>query len=159
MPCDTSKEDTGRGRAFDELTAARNKLSMEWAALASAGEQFVALRKLGKRDKERLMTYCTMLTLDMGIRGRNDISDRLVAELKVDFAGYWRPTDSNYFSRLKKDQLLAQFGPVLGPQWLKDHQDTTKKTIIGSLAQRFCDAKPRDDKQDDAITEWVPPQF
>tara|TARA_R110001592_G_scaffold343029_1_gene633167 strand:- start:4827 stop:6707 length:1881 start_codon:yes stop_codon:yes gene_type:complete len=152
----TTREDTGEGRAFDELTKAREALPLEWAAIEDAGERFAAFRKLNKKAKDKLVAYCTVQTLNIGVRGNSEEQDALIEQLDVDFAGYWRPTKDNYFGRLTKGQLFEQFGPVFGKEWLDWSDDMKKGAIVEGLEERFNQTP---ESKDDVRCTWIPEQF
>lgn len=152
----TKLEDTGEGRAFDDIETDRAALPLEWLNITCEGERFVAFRKLNKRAKDKLVAFCTALSLNIGVRGSAADQDNLIEQLAVDFAGYWRPTKANYFARLNKAQLFEQFGPVFGSEWLDWHSDATKGAIVESLEERF--QQQPTGKGDPRVT-WVPAQF
>jgi ParB family chromosome partitioning protein len=152
----TRLEDTGEGRAFEEIEKARASLSLAWRNHTDAGERFAAFRQLNKRAKDKLVAFCTALSLNIGVRGSAADQDTLIEQLDVDFAGYWRPTKSNYFARLNKGQLFAQFGPVFGPKWLDWHSDATKGAIVERLEERF---QQTPESKDDPRVSWIPEQF
>lgn len=152
----TRLEDTEQGRAFDDIEKARAALPLEWLNINAEGERFTAFRTLNKRAKDKLVTFCTALSLNIGVRGRSADQDTLIDQLDVAFAGYWRPTKENYFSRLNKGRLLEQFGPVFGTEWLEGHRDARKGVIVESLTERF-QQKPTD--KDDPRLTWIPEQF
>jgi ParB family transcriptional regulator, chromosome partitioning protein len=152
----TSREDTAQGRAFEELEAFRGKLSLEWLGIADEGERFIAFRALSKRAKEKLVTFCSAMTLAIGQRGSAPEQDTLIEQLGVDFAAYWRPTKDNYFGRLTIDQLKSQFEPVLGKAWV-DWQDGAKKAaIVEDLQDRFGEAEIA---AEDPRATWLPDGF
>jgi ParB family chromosome partitioning protein len=152
----TTREDTAQGRAFDELAKAREALSLEWTAIEDAGERFAAFRKLNKKAKDKLVAYCTVLTLNFSVRDSYAEQDKLIEQLDVDFAGYWRPTKDNYFGRLTKGQMFEQFGPVFGQEWLDGSHDMKKGAIAEGLEDRF-NQKP--ESKDDVRSTWIPEQF
>ena len=152
----TKLEDTGQGRAFDEIEQARVALPLEWLNIKTAGERFAAFRMLNKRGKDKLVAFCTALTLNIGVRGSSADQDMLIEQLDVDFAGYWRPGKDNYFSRLKMDQLKSQFAPILGQDWLDWHCDAKKAVIVDSLNDAFSESGiPADDPR----LTWLPEGF
>ena len=102
------------------------------------------------------MAFCTALSLNISVRGSSADQDTLIAQLGVDFAGYWRPTKSNYFARLNKGQLFEQFGPIFGREWLDWHSDAKKGAIVESLEERF---KQKPEGKDDPRVSWIPEQF
>ena len=152
----TTREDTGEGRAFDELTQAREALPLAWATIENAGERFAAFRKLDRKSKDKLVAYCTVQTLNIGVRGHSEEQDALIEQLDVDFAGYWRPTKDNYFGRLTKGQLFAQFGPVFGKGWLDWSAGMKKGAIVEGLEDRFNQTP---ESKDDVRCTWIPEQF
>lgn len=152
----TKLEDTGEGRAFDEIEKARATLPLEWLNHKDEGERFAAFRQLNKRTKDKLVAFCTALSLNIGVRGSSADQDILIDQLGVDFAGYWRPNKTNYFARLNKGQLFEQFGPIFGSEWLDWHSDAKKGAIMESLEERF-QQKPED--KDDPRVTWIPEQF
>lgn len=152
----TSREDTGEGRAFDELAKARDGLSLQWLEIEDAGERFAAYRKLTPKAKDTLVAYCTPRTLTIGVRGRSADQDALIAQLGVDFAGYWRPTRDNYLGRLTRGALFEQFGPLMGQQWLDWHASSTKGTVVASLDAWFREAA---ESLEDPRATWIPEQF
>ncbi|MCB0638355.1 MAG: ParB N-terminal domain-containing protein, partial [Lewinella sp.] len=136
----TTRADTEQGRPFEEIEAFRETLSLEWLGIEDGGQRFSAFRALPRRTKEKLVTFCTAMSLTIGQRGSAPEQDTLIEQLGVDFAAYWRPAKDNYFGRLTIDQLKSQFGPVLGQAWV-DWQDGAKKaTIVEDLQDRFSEA-------------------
>lgn len=152
----TTRDDTGQGRAFEEIEAHKDTLALEWLCIEDAGERFVAFRDLAKRAKEKLVTFCTALTLTIGLRGSAGEQDRLVDQPAIAFADYWRPTRDNYFNRVKIEQMKSQFGPMLGQDWLGGHCDAKKSAIVDSLHDRFGEEGiPMDDPR----RTWLPEDF
>lgn len=129
---------------------------MEWTAIEDAGERFAAFRKLNKKAKDKLVAYCTVQTLNIGVRGNSEEQDALIEQLDVDFAGYWRPTKDNYFGRLTKGQLFEQFGPVFSKEWLDWSDDMKKGAIVEGLEERFNQTP---ESKDDVRCTWIPEQF
>jgi ParB family chromosome partitioning protein len=152
----TTRADTEQGRAFEEIEAFRETLSLEWLGIEDDGDRFIAFRALPRRTKEKLVTFCTAMSLTIGQRGSAPEQDTLIEQLGVDFAAYWRPAKDNYFGRLTIDQLKSQFGPVLGQAWV-DWQDGAKKaTIVEDLQDRFSEAGiPAEDPR----ATWLPEGF
>ncbi len=152
----TSRDDTQQGRAFEEIQACRDTLPLAWLAIDDAGARFAAFCDLPRRSKDTLVTFCTAMTLTIGLRGGGAEHDTLIAQLEVDFAAYWRPTSDNYFGRLKIGQLTAQFGPLLGQAWLDWHSDAKKAVLVQSLHEHFnAPGIPAAD----ARQTWLPPGF
>ncbi|MFK8050309.1 MAG: ParB/RepB/Spo0J family partition protein [Halioglobus sp.] len=151
----TTREDTGQGRAFDELESARAALSLEWLDHEDGGERFRAFCALTKRAKERLVAYCTAHSLTIGVRSTAPDQEALIEQLVVDCAQYWRPTKDNYFSRLNKAQLLDQFGALLGDAWVEEHRNAKKGVLVEKIVEQFH----ADTQNDDPRSTWLPVEF
>jgi ParB family chromosome partitioning protein len=152
----TTRADTEQGRPFEEREAFRETLSLEWLGIEDGGERFSAFRALPKRSKEKLVTFCTAMTLTIGQRGSAPEQDTLIEQLDVDFAAYWRPAKENYFGRLTINQLKSQFGPVLGQAWVDWQDDAKKAAIVEDLQDRFSEA---DIAAQDPRATWLPEGF
>tara|TARA_A100001391_G_scaffold123502_2_gene84185 strand:+ start:5046 stop:5582 length:537 start_codon:yes stop_codon:yes gene_type:complete len=152
--CTTKLDEIDAGRAFDELKASREALRMDWLEAEDSGERFNAFCALSKREKERIMVYCVADSLCVGVRGSSEDQDALVERLGVDFAGYWRPTKKNYFSRINKGQMAEQFGDLMGEEWLGSVDGTKKGAVVESLQDHFAAAA-----DGDAASTWIPEQF
>lgn len=151
---ESSRGDTETGKAFDALSD-RSGLTMDWLTVEDTAERLAAFIALPKKAKDKLVAFTVAQTLRIGVRGKPE-QDALVDLLNVDFPSYWRPNADNYFGRLTKPQLLAQFGPVIGQEWTDWHDDAKKSAIVESLDERFLE-KPK--SKDDPRAAWIPEQF
>lgn len=147
----TTRDDTGEGRAFDELAKAREALSLEWAEIEDGGERFAAFRKLCKKAKDKLVAYCTVQTLNIGARGNSEEQDKLIEQLDVNFAGYWRPTKDNYFGRINVAQLKDLYKDVRGEEYGEYHNDTSKAAVVANVEDLMS--------WHENGTRWIPEQF
>lgn len=155
VPCTTDGEGSAVSRAGEALTGAREALNTAWLAEEGAGTQLAAFRVLGKRDKARLVTYCTAQLLQLGPRGESAPRDALVDELAPAFRAFWQPTEAQYFKRLTTGQLLESFAPVLGEFWAESQQGKRKGDVIESLKQAFAEDLPAGE----ARASWIPRVF
>ena len=110
---------------------------------------------LFRSDKDKLVTYCTAMLLEVGPRGASAERDAVVDQLAPDFRGYWQPSEEHYFKRMTIEQLLVTFGPVLGEFWVDSQQRKRKGEVVESLKQAFGEVYPADDLR----ATWIPPVF
>jgi len=154
VSCDSERGDTEESPAAEGLHAAREALDTTWLAEEEPA-RLAAFCVLPKRDKDKLVTYCTAMLLEVGPRGASPERDAVVDQLAPDFRGYWQPSEEHYFKRMTIDQLLATFGPVLGEFWVESQQGKRKGEVIESLKQAFGEDYPADDPR----ATWIPPVF
>ena len=68
VPCDSERGDTEDNPAAEELRTAREALNTAWLAEHDEGARLAAFCALPKRDKDKLVTYCTAMLLESGMR-------------------------------------------------------------------------------------------
>ena len=91
------------------LLAIREGLSTDWLVIEDDAERFAALRALPAKAKQALFAYCVSASFLCGAKREDGITEAVLADLDPDYAGHWRPTAPNYFSRVPRD-LLHQHG-------------------------------------------------
>ena len=155
VACDSERGDTEDSPAAEGLRVAREALNTAWLAEHDEAARLAAFCTLPKRDKDKLVTYCTAMLLEVGPRGASPERDAVVDQLAPDFRGYWQPREEHFFKRMTIDQLLATFGPVLGDFWVESQQGKRKGEVIESLKQAFGEDYPVDDPR----ATWIPPVF
>jgi ParB family chromosome partitioning protein len=155
VPCDSERGDTEESLAAEGLRVARESLNTTWLVEEDEAARLAAFCALPKRDKDKLVTYCTAMLLEVGPRGASPERDAVVDQLAPDFPGYWQPSEEHYFKRMTIDQLLVTFGPVLGEFWVESQLGKRKGEVIESLKQAFNEDYPTDDPR----ATWIPPVF
>ena len=155
VSCESERGDTEESPAAEGLRTAREALNTGWLVEDDETARLAAFCALPKRDKDKLVTYCTAMLLEVGPRGASPERDAVVDQLAPDFRGYWQPSEEHYFKRMTIDQLLATFGPVLGEFWVESQQGKRKGEVIESLKQAFREDYPADDPR----ATWIPPVF
>lgn len=136
---------------IDETTAAakhtdiESSLNVEWMGIEADAERFKAYQNLSKKDKSRLLAYCSARLTQPSINGRNSgVLKEVAAQMDFKMSDYWKPTKSNYFSRVKKDALL-DIGASLTSQDFIEQNKNKKK---GDLAE-YIEAMPE-------AAQWMP---
>lgn len=155
VPCISERGDTEDSGAAEGLRLAREALNTLWLAEDDDQSRLATFCALPKRDKDKLVTYCTAMLLEVGPRGASPERDAVVDQLAPDFRRYWQPGEAHYFKRMTIDQLLVTFGPVLGEFWVESQQGKRKGEVIASLKQAFAEEYPANDPR----ATWIPPVF
>lgn len=70
------------------------------------------LVQLSPDERDRLLAHCVGMMVDALEGGHRsglnrEQADRLAAALELDMREWWRPTEANFFSRVRKDHILA----------------------------------------------------
>jgi ParB family transcriptional regulator, chromosome partitioning protein len=76
--------------------------------------------------------------------GRLAAADALARALTFDMADWWQPTAANYFTRIKKDQILQAIQEVTGAP-AKERLRTLKKQDLAAEAEKSVNG-----------TRWLP---
>ncbi|MEM6583783.1 MAG: ParB/RepB/Spo0J family partition protein [Pseudomonadota bacterium] len=153
---ETASGDTKSDKAAEEVDAYRSSLNLSWAKHEDDGAAFAAFMSLSKREKDKLGTFCAMASLQVDVRGRGSLVDAVLDGIEVDHRSYWTPTKDNYFCRRTRKQLLAEFGPVFGDEWLVQHDKLKKDDLITLLHGQF---NADENQQDERTASWIPDAF
>ena len=160
---DDSFADASPGEA---MLADRSHLSFDWLAMEDDGEAFAALCALPEADKQRLFTACVARTLKGQLAfeaGARPETEATVARLDIDFAAHVRPTAELFWSRLRKDRMLAVAREVLGVEWTHTHRKDKKATLASAMETAFAksDGVPLGVTKEGhaAALAWAPPGF
>ncbi|MDE0456094.1 MAG: ParB/RepB/Spo0J family partition protein [Chromatiales bacterium] len=93
----------------------------------------------------------------------NDVAERLVDLLDIDFAAAVRPTETYFWKRLTKAQLLEIGQTVIGDDWHKTRRSYKKGELAADMAAIFGpDPQGRaglDAEARDRVEQWVMPGF
>ena len=93
----------------------------------------------------------------------NDVAERLVDLLDIDFAAAVRPTETCFWKRLTKAQLLEIGQAVVGDEWHKTRRTYKKGELAADMAAIFgTDPQGRaglDAETRDRVEQWVMPGF
>ena len=150
----------------EAMLADRSHLSFDWLAMEDDGESFAVLRALPEADKQRLFAACVARTVKGQLAFEADARPELeatVARLDIDFAAQFRPTAEMFWSRVRKDRMLAVARETLGEEWAHAHRKDKKATLSTAMETAFAksDGVPLGVTKEGhaAALAWTPPGF
>ena len=123
----------------EAMLADRSHLSFDWLAIEDQAESFAALCALPEADKQRLFAACVSRTVKGQLAfeaGARPETEATVARLDIDFAAQFRPTAEMFWSRVRKDRMLAVARETLGEEWAHAHRKDKKATPSRSPGRR-----------------------
>lgn len=131
------------GSDIEQFMADSKKgLNLKWLKSSNTMAAFI---KLTPKDKKAIMVYCSAVTA-------HSMTNQVIDSLKTDMSDYWRPTATNYFNRLSRDQLLvdaAQLKVVV-------EDGSTKRVLVQLLHECFSTVGRLTNKQ---FERWMPAVF
>ena len=144
----------------------RSSLSFDWLKIEDDGESFAALCAQPEADKRRLFAACVARTVKGQLAFEADARPELeatVARLDIDFAAHVRPTADMFWSRVRKDRMLAVARETLGEEWAHTHRKDKKATLATAMETAFAksDGVPLGVTKEGhaAALAWTPPGF
>ena len=150
----------------ETMLADRSHLSFDWLAIEDDGEAFAALCALPAADKQRLFAACVARTVKGQLAfeaGARPELEAIVARLDIDFAAHVRPTAELFWSRIRKDRMLAVAREVLRVEWAHGHRKDKKATLSTAMEIVFAksDVVPLGVTKEGhaAALAWAPPGF
>ena len=150
----------------EAMLADRSHLSFHWLTMEDDGESFAALCALPEADKQRLFAACVARTVKGQLAFEADARPELeatVARLDIDFAAQFRPTAEMFWSRVRKDRMLAVARETLGVEWAHSHRKDKKATLADAMETAFAksDGVPLGVTKEGhaAALAWAPPGF
>ena len=150
----------------EAMLADRSSLPFDWLAIEDDQESFAAFRALPEADKQRLFAACVARTLKGQLAfepvARPEF-EATVARLDIDFSEHVRPNAEMFWSRVRKDRILAVARETLGVEWAHTHRKDKKATLATAMETAFAagDAVPLGVTKEGrtAALAWVPPGF
>ena len=150
----------------ETMLADRSSLSFDWLTMEDDGEAFAALRALPEADKQRLFAACAARTVKGQLAfepGARPELEATVARLDIDFSAHVRPGGEMFWSRVRKDRILAVARETLGVEWAHTHRKDKKATLATAMETAFAkgDDVPLGVTKEGraAALAWVPPGF
>ncbi len=144
----------------------RSSLRFDWLEIEDRAESFAALRALSPGDKKRLFAACVARTLNGQLAFEANArpeTEATVARLDIDFAEHVRPGAEMFWSRMRKDRMLAVAKDTLGLEWAHTHRKDKKATLATAMETAFAagNAVPLGVSKEGraAALAWVPPGF
>ena len=150
----------------EAMLADRSSLCFDWLAIEDQADSFAALCALPEAHKQRLFAACVARTVKGQLAfeaGARPETEATVARLDIDFAAHVRPTAELFWSRLRKDRMLAVAREVLGVEWTHTHRKDKKATLASAMETAFAksDGVPLGVTKEGhaAALAWAPPGF
>ena len=125
----------------EAMLADRSSLPFDWLTMEDDGEAFAALRALPEAGKQSLFAACAARTVKRQLafeHGARPELEATVARLDIDFAAHVRPTAELFWSRLRKDRMLAVARDTLGVEWASAHRRDKKATLAAAMECAFA---------------------
>lgn len=121
-------DETSSHQAIEDFKAS---LDLSWLSHESKTEKFNAFRQLTARQKKRVVSYC--ISQSYRLDHSSDINQTIMTELEFDMAEHWAPTKDNYFSRVKKDALIAIAKKHISEEWVSRRAHLAKGKFINQM--------------------------
>ena len=118
----------------------RSSLPFGWLTMEDDGEAFAALRALPDVGKQSLFAACAARTVKGQLafeHGARPELEATVARLGIDFAAHARPSAELFWSRLRKDRMLAVARDTIGVEWASAHRKDKKATLAAAMESAF----------------------
>ena len=99
------------------------------------------MRALPDASKQSLFAACAARTVKGQLafeHGARPELEATVAHLGIDFAAHVRPSAEMFWSRLRKDRMLAVARDTLGVEWASAHRKDKKATLAAAMESAFA---------------------
>ena len=137
----------------EAMLAERSSLSLDWLTVEDGQEAFAALRALPAADKQSLFAACIARTLKGQLAFEANArpeTEATVARLDIEFAAHVRLSAEMFWSRIRKDRMLAVARDTLGVAWAQAHAKDKKTVLADAMESAFAAG--------DGVPEGVPPE-
>ena len=164
-PARANDDDFAAWSPGEGMLAERSGLSLDWMEREDEGESFAALRALPEEEKQALFAAAVARTLKGQLAfepGARPELEATIARLDIDFAKHVRPGAAMFWSRIRKNRILAVARATLGPVWASARSKYKKADLARAMEEAFAagdapaglNPKPRA-----AALAWTPPGF
>ena len=150
----------------EAMLADHSSLPFDWLTMEDGGKAFSALRALSHGDKKRLFAACVARTVNGQLAFEHNARpefEATVARLDIDFSEHVRPNAEMFWSRVRKDQMLAVAREILGVEWAHTHRKDKKATLANAMETAFAagEGVPLGVTKEGraAALAWAPPGF
>ena len=163
-PPRASDDDFAAWSPGEAMLADRSGLSLDWMENEDDGAAFAAMRALPEAEKQALFAAAVARTLKGRLAYEPDARPELeatVARLDIDFAKHVRPGAAMFWSRIRKDRILAIARATLGPVWASARAKYKKADLARAMEEAFAADPPEGlkPKAHAAALAWTPPGF
>ena len=163
-PSRMNDEDFAAWSPGEAMIAERSGLSLDWMEHEDDAAAFAAMRALPEADKQALFAAAVSRTIKGRLAfepGARPELEATIARLDIDFARHVRPGAAMFWSRIRKDRILAVARATLGPVWASSRAKFKKADLARAMEEAFA-ADPPDGlnpRARAAALAWTPPGF
>ena len=163
-PSRMNDEDFAAWSPGEAMLAERTGLSLGWMELEDGAESFATMRALSREEKQALFAAAVARTLKGQLAfepGARPELEATIAHLDIDFAKHVRPAAAMFWSRIRKDRILAVARATLGPVWASARAKYKKADLARAMEEAFAADPPAGLKPraHAAVLAWTPPGF
>ena len=163
-PSRASDDDFAAWSPGEAMLAEHSGLSLDWMENEDEGAAFAAMRVLSLEEKQALFAAAVARALKGQLAFEPDARPEIeatVARLDIDFAKHVRPAAAMFWSRIRKDRILAIARATLGPVWASARAKYKKADLARAMEEAFAADPPAGLKPraHAAALAWTPPGF
>ncbi len=163
-PPRASDDDFAAWSPGEAMLAEHSGLSLGWMEREDDTESFAAMRALPLEEKQALFAVAVSRTLKGQLAYEPDARPELeatIARLDIDFAKHVRPAAAMFWSRIRKDRILAITRATLGPVWASARAKYKKADLARAMEEAFAADPPAglNQRAHAAALAWTPPGF
>lgn len=143
-----------------QMEVIRQTLPLEWTDEDGEAAQFAAFQKLTDYQKQALLAFCVASTLQpkLAEEGKPQTAyDVAMAQTGANVADYWRPTATNFLSRINSAQLLSLMAEIFGENFAASRKGAKKAALVSELERGFQQPeKALDPEKVRKLGSWLP---
>ena len=163
-PAQMNNEDFAAWSPGEGMLAERTGLSLDWMKDEDDAAAFTKMRALPEEEKQALFAAAVARTLKGQLAfepGARPELETTIARLDIDFAKHVRPGAAMFWSRIRKDRILAVGRATLGPVWASARAKYKKADLARAMEEAFAADAPAglNPKARAAALAWSPPGF
>ena len=163
-PARMNDEDFAAWSPGEAMLAERSGLSLDWMKDEDDAAAFAAMRALPEADKRALFAAAVSRTIKGQLAfepGARPELEATIARLDIDFARHVRPGAAMFWSRIRKDRILAVARATLGPVWASSRAKFKKADLARAMEEAFAADPPAglNPRARTAALAWTPPGF
>lgn len=148
----------GRHEVYDELLP---NLPNWWdsEAFLQSTNPIVYIADLAQDQKHELFALCTSVLITDNQRAESEtMLDYLAERADIQPEKVWRPTQANFWNRLKKAQILKIGTEVLGQKWADSHEKAKKSELTKEMQSIFAGETVAGIRPDQRVRaeQWLP---
>ena len=136
-------------------------LPLAWMNIKDEGEKFKAFCELSLEVKQRLFAACVSRSLmpQLSIEDKpSPVAEAVFKRLDIDVAKHWRPSQTNFFDRVTKKDVLEIGEYIFGEAWAKEQGKKPKGDVVTVLHGAFAnpDQPQFTPEQQAKLKTWLP---